>query len=214
MPFNLSATVNILRTLKNPALLYPQCTISTFDQLPVPVSKAFVGAAGEKEPDIRAVILDKDNCFSIPHELEVYPAYRETFERLKKEYPGNRLLIVSNSAGTWDDPGNKEADLLEKNTGVKVLRHATKKPGCYNEIFEFLKKSPDTGVTRPDQIAVVGDRLATDVLMANMMGSWAVWVKDGPRPANEKLYGKIEAGIKGMLERRGWEPPVPSSRTL
>jgi phosphatidylglycerophosphatase GEP4 len=70
MPFNISATVNILRALKNPALLYPQCTISTFDQLPIPLSKAFKG-----EPEIRAVVLDKDNCFALPHALEVYPAY-------------------------------------------------------------------------------------------------------------------------------------------
>jgi phosphatidylglycerophosphatase GEP4 len=107
-----------------------------------------------------------------------------------------------------------QAELLEKTTGVKVLRHPTKKPGCYNEILEFFKTSPDTGVTRPDQIVIVGDRLCTDVLMANMMGSWAVWVKDGPRPAREKLYGRIEAGIFEMLQKRGWKPMVPSSRTL
>jgi len=36
-----------------------------------------------------------------------------------------------------------------------------------------------TDVTRADQVAIVGDRLFTDVLMANMMGSWAVWVNIG-----------------------------------
>ena len=36
-----------------------------------------------------------------------------------------------------------------------------------------------TDVTRADQVAIVGDRLFTDVLMANMMGSWAVWVNTG-----------------------------------
>lgn len=70
MPFNLSATVSVLRCLKNPALLYPQCTIATFDQLPYPLSSAFPG-----KPDIRAVVLDKDNCFATPYSLEVYPAY-------------------------------------------------------------------------------------------------------------------------------------------
>lgn len=53
------------------------------------------------------------------------------------------------------------------------------KPGCYNEIFEFFKSCPDTDITSPDQVAVVGDRLFTDVMMANLMGSWSVWVKDG-----------------------------------
>jgi hypothetical protein len=72
--FNLSATVNVLRTITNPALICPHYTVSTFDQLPFPLSKALVLQNG-KEPDIRAVVLDKDNCFAIPHALEVYPVY-------------------------------------------------------------------------------------------------------------------------------------------
>ena len=34
-------------------------------------------------------------------------------------------------------------------------------------------------MTNPNQIAVIGDRLFTDVMMANMMGAWSIWVKDG-----------------------------------
>jgi phosphatidylglycerophosphatase GEP4 len=45
--------------------------------------------------------------------------------------------------------------------------------------MEYFRSHPETGVTRPEHIAVVGDRLTTDVMMANMMGSYAVWVKDG-----------------------------------
>lgn len=35
------------------------------------------------------------------------------------------------------------------------------------------------GVTSASQIAVVGDRLFTDVMMANMMGSHGFWIRDG-----------------------------------
>ena len=34
-------------------------------------------------------------------------------------------------------------------------------------------------MTSPSQIAIVGDRLFTDVMMANLMGSHGFWVKDG-----------------------------------
>ena len=82
---------------------------------------------------------------------------------------------------------------LEENTGVTVLRHSIKKPGTYPSILEFFnKQNPDTtttttttttstptNVTHPSQIVVVGDRLFTDVMMANMMGSWSVWIRDG-----------------------------------
>ena len=43
----------------------------------------------------------------------------------------------------------------------------------------YFKQHPDAGVTSPSQIAVVGDRLFTDVMMANMMGSYGFWIRDG-----------------------------------
>ena len=69
--------------------------------------------------------------------------------------------------------------MLQASTGVHVLRHDHKKPGCGSEIMEHFRKATDSKVTKPSQIAIVGDRLFTDVLMANMMGAWSVWVKDG-----------------------------------
>lgn len=176
---NVSATLNVCRILFNPSLCLPHHTISTFDQLPIPLSKAFARHGSEKRADIRAVVLDKDNCFSIPKRNEIYPDYHATFSKLRQEYPGSRLLIVSNSSGTASDKNYAEAELLKQNTGVTVLRHGTKKPGCHSEIMEYFRSRPDTGVTREDQVAIVGDRLFTDVLMANMMGSYAVWIKDG-----------------------------------
>ena len=86
---------------------------------------------------------------------------------------------MSNSTGTNDDLHGKEAEILEAATGVKVLRHKTKKPGCGSQILDYLINAPDSNVTSPNHIAVVGDRLFTDVIMANVMGSWSIWVKDG-----------------------------------
>ncbi|KAK4546419.1 hypothetical protein LTR36_002096 [Oleoguttula mirabilis] len=177
---NVSATVNILRLFANPALCLPHHTVSTFDQLPVPLSSAFRRRDGEKgRPDIRAVVLDKDNCFAVPKQNTIHQPYSSKFDELRKAYPGSRLLIVSNSSGTSSDKGYAEADLLEQNTGVKVLRHTTKKPGCHDEIMDYFRAAPDANVTSPSQVAVVGDRLFTDMLMANMMGSYGVWIKDG-----------------------------------
>jgi phosphatidylglycerophosphatase GEP4 len=93
---------------------------------------------------------------------------------------------VSNTAGALSlDPFGELVVAVEKSTGITVLPHDDKKPGCGSEIMEYFRKYPETGVTRPDQIAVVGDRLTTDVMMANMMGSYAVWVKDGVVPIEE-----------------------------
>lgn len=74
----------------------------------------------------------------------------------------------------------------------------------------YFAAHPETGVTRADQIAVVGDRLTTDVLMANMMGSYAVWIRDGVVERREKslvsLSVKKENGdeANGCGSLRGW----------
>ena len=88
-------------------------------------------------------------------------------------------MIVSNSAGTRDDIEGKDANLLEHVTGVDVFKHSTKKPGCGLDVFKHLRNKPEIRVSHPSQIAVVGDRLFTDVVMANTMGSWSIWIKDG-----------------------------------
>lgn len=176
---NISGTFNVFRLLMNPALCLPHHMISTFEQLPIPLTKAFAQPGSEKQADIRAVVLDKDNCFAIPYQSQVHKPYQAKFDELRKAYPGSRLLIVSNSAGTGSDKDHAEADLIEQSIGVKVLRHSTKKPGCREEIMKYFRDSPDSGVTKTSQVAVVGDRLFTDVMMANMMGSYGVWVRDG-----------------------------------
>lgn len=90
---------------------------------------------------------------------------------------------MSNTAGAASmDPTGRLASEVEASTGVSVLPHSTKKPGCGSEIMEYFRKHPEVGVTRPEQVAVVGDRLTTDVMMANLMGGYAIWVKDGVVP--------------------------------
>lgn len=115
---------------------------------------------------------------------------------------------MSNSAGTNDDKNHEQAKILEERTGVAVLRHSTKKPGCHTEIMDYFLKN--NIVSGPEEVAVVGDRLFTDVLMANMMGSWSIWVRDGVI-RSESLICKIERGVYSQLTQRSNPllPPLP-----
>jgi len=72
---NVSATFNIFRLLYKPSLCLPQATVSTFNDLPVPSSKAFRVFCDGHEPDIRAVVLDKDDCFAAPRENVIDKPY-------------------------------------------------------------------------------------------------------------------------------------------
>ncbi|SMN18101.1 similar to Saccharomyces cerevisiae YHR100C GEP4 Mitochondrial phosphatidylglycerophosphatase (PGP phosphatase) [Maudiozyma saulgeensis] len=171
---NLSGTLNAFRILYNPSLCKPGLIIDTFNHLPVPINK-----------HIKAVVVDKDNCFAFPKENKVWCEYENKWELLKKSYPGRALLIVSNSAGSNEDLDNKQAKFIEDSLGVYVLRHSTKKPGCHDDIVEYF--SHHNIIQDPSEIAVVGDRLFTDIMMANIMNSYGVWVKDGVVKSNNIL---------------------------
>ncbi|KAM0276466.1 hypothetical protein ACHAQH_006731 [Verticillium albo-atrum] len=194
MNLNLSASLNIFKLIARPSLCLPHQTVSTFNDLPIPLNKAL--EAQGRRADIRAVVLDKDDCFAVPETNHVYKSYEASllarFEELKAAYPGRRLLIVSNTAGaTTYDRNLVMAAELEKGTGLTVLPHSSKKPGCGAEIMEYFKQHPETGVSHPSQVAIVGDRLSTDIMMANMMGSWGFWVKEGVVPNEEKSVKRI-----------------------
>ncbi|KAK3359336.1 mitochondrial PGP phosphatase [Lasiosphaeria hispida] len=212
MNLNLSASLGIFKLLAKPSLCLPHTTISTFDDLPVPLDKAFAPKGGQI--DIRAVVLDKDDCFAYPEHSEVFEAYKKRFEALRESYPGRRLLIVSNTAGarSWDTDGRLASE-VQKATGVAVLTHRVKKPGCGDEIMSYFRKHPETGVTHPHHIAIVGDRLATDMMLANTMGSWGIWVKDGVVPLQEKsIFSRMERKLGPYLLSRGYTPPEPASQ--
>jgi phosphatidylglycerophosphatase GEP4 len=74
MNLNLSGTLNIFKLLSKPSLCLPHATIATFDELPVPLNKAFAGNG--RQVDIRAVVLDKDDCFAIPDHSQVHEPYK------------------------------------------------------------------------------------------------------------------------------------------
>lgn len=73
---NVPATLSAFKMLWKPSLCLPHTTISTFDQIPIPLSKALIAAKGSKEPDIRAVVLDKDNCFAKPKQNDIHGPYK------------------------------------------------------------------------------------------------------------------------------------------
>ncbi len=143
--------------------------------------------------------------------------------------------MVSNTAGakSWDKD-LKQAAEVEKSTGVYVLPHSVKKPGCGAEIMAYFKQHPETGVTDPSHVAVVGDRLTTDMMLANMMGGWGFWVRDGVVPFQQKSivcdssnlniatgpfqltrpqFSRMERNLADFLASRGVQAPRPFSRS-
>ncbi|KAJ2852284.1 hypothetical protein IWW36_000427 [Coemansia brasiliensis] len=122
--------------------------------------------------NIRYLVFDKDNCLTAPYVDSIYPPYRRAWADCISEFSAQNILIVSNSAGTPDDSQYAAACKVEQELGVPVLRHHEKKPRCINEILAQFGNPP------PHTVAVIGDRLATDVAMANMGGMVSIWVQN------------------------------------
>jgi len=208
---NLSGLLNVFKLIAKPSLCLPHATVPTFADLPVPLEKAF--EKDGRQVNIRAIVLDKDDCFAYPDTNQIHPPYLERFRQLQKEFPGQKLVIVSNTAGalTFDRDAKLARD-LETTTGVTVLDHHVKKPGCKDEIMEHFARHPETGVTHPSQIAIVGDRLATDMMLANMMGSWGLWIQQGVKPMEQKgIFSRLEQRLEPFLRARGCRPSDPQT---
>lgn len=77
MNLNLSASLNAFKLIFKPSLCLPHYTVSTFNHLPIPLDKALLNQG--RRIDIRAVVLDKDDCFAYPDSKEVYEAYKVRF---------------------------------------------------------------------------------------------------------------------------------------
>lgn len=74
MNFNLYGSLNSAKLLLKPGLCLPHHIAPTFNDLPIPLD-AVLQREGRRA-NIKAVVLDKDDCFAYPDAKEVYPAYK------------------------------------------------------------------------------------------------------------------------------------------
>lgn len=221
MPFNPNfpaARLTISLFLQKPDYLLPHLTIPNFLHLPVPLGPALPHAPNSPPPNIKAIVLDKDNTLCPPDSIALHPAHIRKLWLLRDHFKDpNAILIVSNTAGSTRAPKHEnEALELERETeGLPVLRQieGQKKPFCGKQILEWFR---ERGVVeRADEIAIIGDRLATDVAMANEFGAWSVWCKDGWRNPEKPgrdyrgFMGRMEVRVEAFLRWRGFQAPSP-----
>ncbi|OJJ44084.1 hypothetical protein ASPZODRAFT_102041 [Penicilliopsis zonata CBS 506.65] len=212
--------------LTNPPQFLPHLTIPTITSLPEQLGPHLQPDRTKKQPTIRALVLDKDNTLCAAKTTRFpSPILAKLAElRTSPTSPFNAgkaphsILIVSNRAGSHPSYENEVAELEAQldHLSIPVFRlpaGATKKPFCGQEVIRWFTERHV--IESPDEIAVVGDRLGTDVLMAVQMGAWSVWCRDGiydhlngsTRPGN--LLEKMEIWIERFFRERGCVAPLP-----
>ncbi|KAI9060458.1 HAD phosphatase [Trametes sanguinea] len=160
MPFNLPGVLVPLHLLINPRLVVPGIIVKDIRQLDFPA----LYKAG-----YRGAVFDKDNCLTIPHEDRLVPELAEAWRECRETFGPGNVLIVSNTAGSHLDSGELEAESVQHHLSAPVLRHTSLKPSyaCIKSIRAYFASLPRP--IRDEELVIVGDRLLTDVVMANRM---------------------------------------------
>ncbi|KAJ5272723.1 hypothetical protein N7478_007848 [Penicillium angulare] len=230
--------------LKQPSQFLPHLTIPTFTHLPEDLGPHLTNSSPpsnqaktttttpEKKqqprtPSIRALVLDKDNTLCPPKTTTLPSKILDKLAALRNSptSPFNltknphSILIVSNRAGSHPNYDSEVTSLETQLSHLQIpvfrLPAGTeKKPFCGDEVVKWFREREV--ISSPNEIAVVGDRLGTDVIMAGMMGSWSVWCKEGVFEVGEEgkpernLLEKMEVWIEKYLrEKKGLQAPAP-----
>jgi len=141
---------------------------------------------------IRAVIFDKDNTLTAPYENEVHCNAKTGLESAIRTFGVSNVAILSNSAGTKDDPDYKDAIEIEASMGIAVIRHDEKKPGGLEEVLNHFS------LQDPAALCMVGDRLLTDVVFGNLHGMLTVHTLPLCRGADNAGDNKVASMIRDV----------------
>jgi phosphatidylglycerophosphatase GEP4 len=156
---NTKALLTLASVVRRPSLMVPHVSLENVSQLSYAALKERCG--------IRAIIFDKDNTLTAPYGMAIHPDASQGLQDAKSVF-GENVAIMSNSAGTLDDPGYEDARRIEEALGIPVIRHDEKKPGGLEEVLAHFQ------MVDPAELCVVGDRLLTDIVFGNIYGMLTV----------------------------------------
>lgn len=190
---NTKALVTLASIVRRPGLLVPHVTVTNISQLNYTALKDDAG--------IRAIVFDKDNTLTAPYANELHAAARDGLQSCLDVFGRENVAILSNSAGTLDDPDYQDAIEIEAALGLDVIRHDEKKPGGLQEVLQHFQ------LEDPAAVCVVGDRLLTDVVFGNLYGLLTVHTLplcQGPENASDNWTAKMLRPAENYFLYRNW----------
>jgi phosphatidylglycerophosphatase GEP4 len=170
--FNLEAIkFTVYALFKRPSWLIPHVKVTDLGD--IRYSKL-------KERGIKAVIFDKDNTLTAPYQSAWFNArIQDCMNDCKLEFGASNVAICSNTAGSKKDrlkQNYADAEALQVILGLKVIKHDINKPNTpLEEIMSHFESQRAAEIgkyerLRPDEIAIIGDRLVGDILWGNSLG--------------------------------------------
>jgi phosphatidylglycerophosphatase GEP4 len=185
---NTKALATLAYVLRHPTILVPHVSVANVSELNY---KAMKEGAG-----IRAIVFDKDNTLTAPYGLVVHKDAARGLESAKEIFGSENVAIMSNSAGTKDDPGYEDAKKIEAALGIAVIRHDDKKPGGLDEVLSHFNMDD------PAALCMIGDRLLTDVVFGNLYSMLTVHTLPLCKGADNKMDNKPSRLVR-YVENKG-----------
>ncbi|MCS6959452.1 MAG: YqeG family HAD IIIA-type phosphatase [Pseudanabaenaceae cyanobacterium SKYGB_i_bin29] len=115
-----------------------------------------------QQKGIKGMVLDVDNTLLGNREVEVSPAVRHWVKQVRQQMP---LWLVSNNC--WHKRIKTIADSLELPFYASAAKPSRR---C-------VKKAIVAMGLEPAQVAMVGDRLLTDILVGNRLGMYTILIQ-------------------------------------
>lgn len=134
---------------------------------------------------VRGIIADLDNTLVGAKEPLATPDVVQWLEQVRQK--GFQLVIVSNN--------NKIRVSQFADPIVVPFIHSARKPSS-----KAFRKAMDIMQLAPEQTAVVGDQLLTDVLGGNRLGLFTVLVQP-ISPKDEGMFTKLNRKIERLVRR-------------
>lgn len=151
---NTKALATLAYVIRHPTVLVPHVSVANVSELNYTALKEGAG--------VKAIVFDKDNTLTAPYGNEIHRDAKKGLESAKEIFGSENVAIMSNSAGTKDDPGYEDANRIEEALGIAVIKHDEKKPGGLDEVLSHFDMDD------PAALCMVGDRLLTDVVFGNL----------------------------------------------
>merc|ERR1719223_2593949 len=118
---NVKALTTLASVIRRPYLASPHVFVPTVSDVNYQALRDHCG--------VKAVMFDKDNTLTAPYENDLHPRARVGLQAALDVFGRENVAILSNSAGTDDDPGFADGKEIEEALGIAVIKHSDKKPG-------------------------------------------------------------------------------------
>ncbi|WRT64103.1 uncharacterized protein IL334_001032 [Kwoniella shivajii] len=128
-----------------------------------------------------AVVIDKDNCLTLPSKDDIYPPYQTAWNDLLETFNPGKVLIVSNSAGTKKDPGGIAAEAVSLSLVAPVLIHSQAKPGCSSTIISYFQGKLGKPITLRKRIIEESNKVLEEEKSDEQM-LWSRWSNEVSGP--------------------------------